>query len=177
MSELPLSQENITIIVYAVFFGVLMAYLAYSFLKNRGKIQVMKQIPGGEVQYWRKKEGDGITVVMVKPKGKKEPGWSFKIEDGRAVKNKKRYWGLSSYQSVDIFPDAPSPIIFDGSIKPEDQPKWDKKTSKAFIEAEMVKKAGQEPKEKSNAGIWVVAILIIVSIIVTVMTSGRVRIG
>jgi hypothetical protein len=116
----------------------------------------------------RKVEKDGKTVIVYKSKGKKEPGWKFKITDG-SVQPKKTLFGTKLF--VDIYPDADSPIVFNHDNKTIDEPRWDKKQSWKFIIAKILEKMGQEPKEKTSIALWIIAGLVMVSIILPFITG------
>jgi hypothetical protein len=161
----------IIVAVYVAFFGVLIYYAAFA---NRGKIRVRVKTPFKEWTTWRKPEADGETIVIDKAT-KKKAGWSFKFSNKSLVPTKS--WGRTSL-AIDVFHDSPKAIEYDYLQKLEDQPKWNKNQSQGFIEAKILTKMGQEPKEKTSMAIWLVAGLVIVSIILNVLlSSGRIRIG
>jgi hypothetical protein len=180
MSEVPnlTPTQMLELYIGIAYFVALFLYALYQGLKNRGKMQIMLQIPGGEKEYWRKKEIDGKTVVMEK-KSKKNAGWEFKIENANSIKDKKRFFGLIHYQSVDIFPNAKEPIIFDANVKPEDQPKWTKKQSKEFIEAEVLKQRGRALESKGfPMWAWIIILLQIGTVaFIYLVNSGHLRLG
>lgn len=108
-------------------------------------------------------EADGKTVIVRKAKGKKEPGWKFTLTDN-SIQPKKTFLGTKLF--VDIYPDALKPIAFHHDTETMDEPHWDKKQSWKFITAKILEKAGQEPKEKSQTAIWLLASLVIASIVI-----------
>ena len=113
-------------------------------------------------------EKDGKTVIVYKRKGKKEPGWPLEIT---SIQPKKGLFGTKLY--VDAYPYARKTISFNHSNETIDEPRWNKEESHRYINAEILKKVGQEPKEKSNTALWIIAGLIIASIVLPFVLGGR----
>jgi len=170
MSEVIQENWYYLAILYFVIFGW---FLYKAILSNRGKIKVRVKTPTKEWVKWCKPLDDGETIVVEKAT-KKKAGWSFKFTNKSIIVLKS--WGRTLL-AVDVFYNTPKAIEYDYSVPEIDQPKWDKDTSHKFIEAKMVEKSGVEPKEKSSTGIWIVAILVIVSIVINLLSSGRIRFG
>ncbi len=129
-------------------------------------MKVYVRVLSGLREYTKKRKvdesGEVPKIVMRRSKGKKA-GWEFTLPQGSII-NRKGLFGISMY--VEVLPEASEAIVIKPDMKPEDIPKWDKNTSKKFIEAEMVKKTGEKVEEKGNAGIWVVAALVIANIVI-----------
>jgi hypothetical protein len=107
--------------------------------------------------------GENPKIIMRKAKGK-QAGWAFTLPAGSII-NRKGFF--STKQFVQVAPEAPQAIILKKDLKPEEIPTWDKKTSKRFIEMEMIKKAGEKIDEKSNLGLYLIAMLVIGNIVIT----------
>jgi len=169
-----LVMENylyIIVAVYVAFFAVLIYYAAFA---NRGKKRVRVKTPSGEWVAWKKSEADGETIVMEKAT-KKKAGWSFTFTNKALTLSKS--WGRT-IQTIDVKYLSTKAMEYDFEQDILSQPKWDKNTSQAFIEAKILTKMGQEPKEKTSMAIWLVAGLVIVNIIINILLqTGRLRIG
>jgi len=137
------------------------------------KVIVRVKTPAYEYSKKRKVENDGKTIIMRKS-SKTKGGWKFTIPEGAL--NVRPSW-LGAKYFVDILAEAPEAIKYDNKLEPDKIPKWDKDQSKKFIEAEILKKAATEPKEKGNTLIWILVMLGIGNIVLTLITSGRIRIG
>jgi hypothetical protein len=170
MSELIQQNWHYFVVMYAALFGYIIYKVMFS---NRGKIKVRIKTPSKERIKWCKPEADGETIVIDKAKTKKA-GWSFKFTNKSLVPFTS--WGRQFY-AIDIFHHAPDAIEYDYSQNVINQPKWDKDQSTKFINAKLLEKAGAEIKEKSNVGIWIVAILVIVGIVITLISGGKISIG
>jgi len=130
----------------------------------------------GAYEYTKKKNlrADG-TIEMVKDKGKKT-AWIIRNVDQGAIVIRKGRLGTKHY--VDVLPNAAQPIRYHRDMKPEDIPVFDKKTSTTFINAKVLKRMGEEPqKQQSNTALWVIAIMVGVNIFLTLLATGRIRIG
>ncbi len=116
-------------------------------------------------------EDDG-KVTLIKDSRKKAE-WRPLIKQ---LEPKRKWFGRAEFYA-DVWPNADETWIYDGSIKPEEQPKWTKNTSKAFIGKKILDKAGEAEKDKGPGSVlWVIAILVIVNIVLTfLLTSGRLR--
>jgi hypothetical protein len=116
---------------------------------------------------------DGKHLVIRK-ETKKKAGWSPEIG---TMEVKHRLFGRAAY-FCDVFPHAEKTWTVDYTQTSLDAPKWDKQQSKKYIEAKMIEKTGQEPKEKlGNTILWIITILGIANIVLTLILSGKVRIG
>jgi len=112
--------------------------------------------------------------VLIRKETKKKPGWNPIIG---TLEVKRNWFGRSSF-FVDTFPDAERTWTINTEQKEADMPKWDKLQSKKYIEAKLVEKTGQEPKEKIGGTIlYIIVLLIIVNIGIQVLLSGRIHIG
>jgi hypothetical protein len=130
---------------------------------HRGKLKVIVLSPLGPKTYWKKPTADQKHIVMEEGKGK-YAGWKFKI--AQVIKN-----------TVYVHYQAPESITFTFDPPTADQPHWDKKTSKEFINKKILDKAGEEQKDKgAGALLWVILIVSIVGIIINfLLSSGRLR--
>jgi hypothetical protein len=137
------------------------------------KVTVRVKTPAFEYSRKRKIENDGKTVIMRKS-SKTKGGWRFTIPKG-SLNVRPSFWGTKYF--VDILAEAPEAIKYDTELDSAKMPKWDKDQSKRFIEAEILKKAATEPKEKSSMILWIIALIGIGNIVLTLITSGRIRIG
>ncbi|MCJ7633906.1 hypothetical protein MUP77_16160 [Candidatus Bathyarchaeota archaeon] len=136
------------------------------------KVTVRTHTPSGLTFKKYKVSSDGKHLLMRK-ETKKKAGWNPLIG---TMEVKHKWFGRTSYYT-DIFPEAEQTWTVDYGQKAVDAPKWDKAQSKKFIEAKMVEKTGQETKEKHSGILWVIAILGIANIVITLISSGRIRIG
>jgi hypothetical protein len=112
--------------------------------------------------------------VLIRNETKKKPGWNPEI----GTLEVKRNWFGRSVFFVDTFPEATKTWTIDTKQLEADMPKWDKFQSKKYIEAKLVEKTGQEPKEKMGGTIfYIIALLAIINIAITLWASGRIKIG
>lgn len=113
------------------------------------------------------------TYLIVRKGSKKKAEWKPKIGT-LEIKHgffRPSYW-------TEAFPDAPKTWTINPAVETTNMPKWDKQTSHNFIEAKMIQKAGEEPKEKPGTAIlWVIAIIGIANILITLFASGRIKFG
>jgi len=171
MSEELIRQNVIPIL--GILYGGFFSYLIYRLIfAHRG--QYLVRIKKGPIEEyrWRKPELDGEIIVMEKTT-RKRPGWSFKLPSKISA---FKSWGRTFFV-VDIFYGAPKAIEYHFDTCEIDQPRWDKPTSHKFINAKILEKMGEEPKEKSSTIMLIVIGLIIVNILITLFVSGRIRIG
>ena len=168
-------QENW--IYFAAMYVADVGWLIYkAVFANKGKIKVRIQTGLEETIKWVKPESDKKTLIIEKKsKSKNRPEWLAIISEGSIILSKDRLGRLT--RIVEIMYHAPQTISKNYDLKTEDQPKWDKVASTKYIDAKLVEKAGTELKEKSSTGIWIVAILVIVSIVINLLSSGRIRFG
>lgn len=130
----------------------------------------------GAYEYTKKKDlkADG-TIVMVKDKDKKG-SWTIRNVNSTALISRKGLFGTKFF--VDVMPNASEPIRYNAAMKPEDMPVFDKKESTRYINAKVLRRAGEDPmQQKSNMGLWILAIMMAANIVLTLMASGRIRIG
>lgn len=162
---------------YALYFVFIIAASSYVLLRNKGKWLVRIKTPAEEYTKWVKPEKDGKTF-WVEPRSKKNLGWKFELGENSVI-YKTRWLGLSAYKVVEVYKDAAKAVSIDFKLKDPvaDSPKFDKKTSKELIEVEILKKAGKEEAGKNPSGIYILAVLIIVSIAIQLWTSGKIRFG
>lgn len=111
------------------------------------------------------------NLKLRKPKGD-DPGWKPHLED---IETRPLLFGRAKYYA-DVWQDAEKTWLYDASIPTDKQPKWTKEESTKFIRAKILERAGEELKDKSSAGIWIIAILVIaMGIINFLLSSGRIR--
>jgi hypothetical protein len=66
---------------------------------------------------------------------------------------------------------------YDFELKQFETPKWGKKESKEFIEAQVLKQRGRGITEHTPIMIYIVAVLVIVSIVIGIMGLAGIKIG
>jgi hypothetical protein len=131
------------------------------------KVIVRVKTPAYEYSRKRKIESDGKTVKMDK-------NWKFTIPDG-ALTIRPGFWRPKYL--VDVWTDAPVAMKLHPKMEESQIPFWDKPTSLKWIKAKILERAAQEPKEKTNTLMWILVILGIGNIVLTLISSGRIRIG
>lgn len=162
--------------IYAAYAIVLVTLCLWLALRHRGKMRVYIKDPLGDKIEWHKPQTDekGNFIVMRKAKGKGF-GWLFHFDNRHVQYGHGRF---GKYQYVEIFPESPEAIAFDYGGRDVEQHHWDKKTNEEYVNRKLLERRGEEPKEqKSDIVLWIIAGLVIVNVIMTVVLSGRIRIG
>jgi hypothetical protein len=138
--------------------------------EERLKVTVRIHKPTG-LEFVTKKLNEDDTVTLRAP-GKNRSGWRLHI---KALEAKHTWFGRTTFYA-DTFFNAQDSWSYDYGLPEAQQPKYDKDTSKKYIAAKILEKAGEEPKDKSNSSTWILAILIVVGIVINVLVStGRLR--
>jgi len=139
------------LMVYAVFLFVVFYFLV---VRNWGKIKIRVKTPMGEKNHYRKVEDDGKTIIMEKGSDrKKKPKWKFTFSN-KSVNFTKYLLGLRERKTIDVFYHAPKAIEYEYDTKKAKTPRYDKKTSKEFIEMEGLKKRGELSKYPLPSLFW-----------------------
>jgi len=144
--------------------------LYWEWWRKRGRIQVRVKTPLGEKRYWKKPEDDGKTIVMKKGRGKK-PGWKFTFSNS-ALYRIPRWFGRKAL-CLDVLYDADKAVSWDYTLKETEIPKWDKKTSKKFIEAETLEKRAIGVKYPMPTLFWLILIIGVVNLGITFLMLQR----
>ncbi len=164
---------------------ILVGYLAFVITcilfqvqRRRGKIQCRIKTPIGEQDRWIKPDfrGNKHYLVFEKEKGKK-PGWEAEFSN-KSLIPRSGWYGLRHWLCIDIFPHATKAIEYNFDIPEASQPKWDKATSKGYIEAKILKQMGEGEKLISPTVIWIVVLISIFILILEILPylGGRLRI-
>ena len=137
------------------------------------KVTVRIHRPSG-LELKTKKLEDDETVILRKT-GTKKFDWRPKI---RQLEAKHSWFGRTKFYA-DVYPEAVESWTYEYDLKnPDDRPHWDKKQSKRLLDAKILERAGEEPKEKQGAAIWILAILIVAMGIINILfASGKIRLG
>lgn len=124
------------------------------------------------LEFKTKKIEDDGRITLIKDSRKKA---QWRPEIG-GIETKHGWFGRAKFYT-EVMPNANKTFIINGELKPEEIPKWDKNTSKAFINKKILEKAGEEMKDKNpSMALLLLGILIIANIAITIlMVSGRLR--
>jgi len=164
--------------VYAMlaFDSCVFAFIFYwEFWRKRGSIKVRIKTPLGEKTKWVKPQDDGETLIIEKGSDRKaKPEWKAKFTNKSLVPISR--WFFRKAYAVDIFYNAPECIDYDYSLKKGEHPKWDKKTSKEFIEAEVLKQRGKKLKYEMPMLFWLIFIVSIVNLAISFGLAQRLHI-
>lgn len=135
------------------------------------KVTIRIHKPTGLEFKTKKIESDG-RVTLIKD-ARKKAEWRPKIKQ---LEPKIGWFGRTKFYA-DVLPYAEETFIINSETNPENLPKWDKDTSKAFITKKILDKAGEEMKDKgAGAAMWVLGVLIIINMVLTfLLVSGRLR--
>ena len=177
MSEIAeIIRSNLLYIIlgYTIGFFIVLLYFAS---RNRGKILVRVKSPMKESGIWVKPNWQDNEIVMMKEKDK-DSGWKFTFTV-KSLMQKSRLFGLVHYFAVDVFPYAPKAIEYDCEQETVSAPHWDKKTEENLFRAKVIRAAG-ETGQKLHIPLALYLILIInlaVSVIVLLVSSGKIKLG
>ncbi len=132
--------------ILVAYLAIVILYVIFQIHRRRGKIQCRIKTPIGEETRWIKPDFRGNKHYLVFEKEKrKKPGWEAEFSN-KSLIPRSGWYGLRHWLCIDIFPHATKAIEYNFDIPEADQPKWDKATSKAFIEAKILKQMGRRRK-------------------------------
>lgn len=138
--------------------------------RKRGRIQVRIKTPLGEKKKWVKPENDGKTLIIEK-ESKKRPEWKASFTN-KSIVFFGRWFGRIG-RAVDVFYHAKKCIDYDYTLSEADQPKFDKKASKGYIEAKVLKEMGKGEKMEIPFIFWVLLIMSFVNLALMFMIGNR----
>lgn len=153
--------ENIIPITFGVWLFVLFIAVV-RWWRGRGALEVRVKTPLGEKKRYIKPEADGKTLVLEK-KRRNNPGWVATFTN-KSLVPVSRWFGRKGF-AVDLMYQATECVNYDFENKSNEQPKWTKKQSKEFIEAEVLKHAGRGLKYEMPGLFWLIAIGVVILII------------
>lgn len=152
--------------------GIFSFIFYWEFWRKRGKLKVRIKTPLGEKERWVKPESDGETLIIEKgSERKKVPEWKAKFSNKSLIRFTK-WFGRMGF-AVDIFYNAEKCIEYDYSLSEAEMPKFDKKTSKGYINAEVLKQRGRGLKQELPFIFWLVVILVFVNLVLSGLTAQR----
>jgi len=172
LSYVEIIRQNALLIV-AAWWVFIIAYLAWRWYRTKGKILVRIKTPIGEKEEWVKPnfEGDKAYLVFEK-ESRKKAGWKAEFTN-KSLIPRSSWLGLKRFHCIDIFPQATKAIEYNFDTKTEDQPKWDKHSSKEYIEAKILKQMGEGEKLVAPGVIWIVVIVTIIILILEILPYIR----
>lgn len=136
------------------------AYVVWIVQSRKHSLLVRIKDITGEKTKICKPNGDNTIQIQKKKRGK--VAWKAKYSRNSLI----RLSGMFNPPfAIDIFSNSPKAIDYEWELKSTDQPKWDKQTSQEFIDAEALKNRGRGLGNKTPLGIWIVAILVVVSLV------------
>jgi len=165
--------EEETVYQISAFITIFLLVLIYHFWNRKGKIKVRIKYPIREKEKWVKPEKDGKTLTIEKGAYKKAP-WKVTFTNKSLVPQKSLF---GTFYAVDVLPEATRAIEYDYELKKTDQPKWDKETSKSFIDAEILKQRGRALGYEMPRIFWIIVLLQIVVLVFQFLGMAGVRIG
>jgi len=144
------------------------------FWRKRGRIKVRIKTPMGEKTKWVKPDPDGKTLVIEKGSDRQnKPKWSATFSNKSLVAISR--WLFRKAYAVDVFYNATECIEYDYSLKTSDAPKWSKKQSKEYIEAEVLKQRGKRLKYEMPTLFWLIFIICLINLVISFVLAQRLQ--
>jgi hypothetical protein len=116
----------------------------------------------------------GDYAVIERAIGRKL-GWKAHF-DNRCIRTERKAFGRIE-NKIEVMMGSLEASRYDFELKQFETPKWGKKESKEFIEAQVLKQRGRGITEHTPIMIYIVAVLVIVSIVIGIMGLAGIKIG
>lgn len=116
----------------------------------------------------------GDYAVIERAIGRKL-GWKVHFDNSSIRPERKSFGRVDN--KIEVMFGSLEASRYDFELKQFETPKWGKKESKEFIEAQVLKQRGRGVQEHTPTIIYIVAILVVVSIVIGIMGLAGVRIG
>ncbi len=102
-------------------------------------------------------------------------GWKIHF-DNKSIRPEIKHFGRVENR-IEVMMGSLEACKYDFELKQFETPKWGKKESQAFIEAQVLKQRGRGVTEHTPFMIYIVAVLVIVAIVIGIMGLVGVKIG
>lgn len=116
----------------------------------------------------------GDYAVIERAIGRKL-GWKVHF-DNRCIRTERKPLSRVEHK-IEVMFGSLEACKYDFELKQFETPKWGKKESKEFIEAQVLKQRGRGVQEHTPIMIYIVAFLVIIAIVIGIMGLAGVRIG
>lgn len=116
----------------------------------------------------------GDYAVLERAIGRKL-GWKVHF-DNRCIRPERKPLGRIE-NKIEVMMGSLEACRYDFELKQFETPKWGKKESQAFIEAQVLKQRGRGVTEHTPFMIYIVAVLVIIAIVIGIIGLAGVKIG